>query len=63
VTIIPTDTNSEGIRNKRAKLEGIKSIENEALELLISLMKNQPSQESRVRRVRLNTFELAILLL
>jgi hypothetical protein len=38
-------------------------MENEALELLISSMKNQPSQESRVRRVRLNTFELAIQLL
>ena len=38
-------------------------MENEALELLISSMKTQPSQESRVRRVRLNTFELAIQLL
>lgn len=54
------DIDREGHKSKRAKLEGIES---EALELLRTSIKNQASIGSRVGRVRLNTFELAIQLL
>lgn len=55
-----TETDSEEPKSKRAKST---SMEIEALELFVASMKNQKGTETRIRRVCLNTFELAIQLL
>ena len=51
------ETDSEEPKSKRAKST---SMEIEALELFMALMKNQKGMETKIGRVRLNTFELAI---
>jgi hypothetical protein len=55
-----TKTDSEEPKSKQAKST---DMEIEALELFVALMKNQKGTETRIERVRLNTFKLAIQLL
>ncbi len=56
-------TNSSDIEESKEKRLRVEAMESEAWELLRASMKTQAMSESKVGRVRLNTFELATQLL